>query len=89
MQQTLLSNRTLLIAATTMDPRIDDRIATCAGNPHKLATPTTKEVVNDAAHIITQINRTPRHVSQTGRGISTPGNCNIAVRPPPRITSQF
>ena len=49
LQQKILSNRTLLIATTTMDPRIDDRTATCGGTTHKLATPTTKEVIMELA----------------------------------------
>ena len=40
-----LSNWTLLIVTTTMDPRVDDRIATCGGTPNTLAIPTTKEVI--------------------------------------------
>ena len=48
-QHKLLSNRTLPIVTTNMDPRIDDMILTCEGNPHLLATPTTKEVITDAA----------------------------------------
>ena len=41
-QQALLSNRTLPIVTTTMDPSINDRIVTCDGSPHTLAMPTTK-----------------------------------------------
>ena len=37
LQQKLLSNRTLPIVTTTMDPRIDNRIATCGEIPHTLA----------------------------------------------------
>ena len=48
-QHKLLSNRTLPIVTTNMDPRIDDMILTCEGNPHLLATPTTKEVITDVA----------------------------------------
>ena len=49
LQQTLLSNRTLPIINMAMDPRIDNRIENCDGNPHTLAMPTTKEVITDAA----------------------------------------
>ena len=37
LQKTLLSNQTLTIVTMIMDPRMDDMIATCRGNPHTLA----------------------------------------------------
>ena len=54
LQQKILSNRNLPIVITTMDPRIDDRITTCSGTPHKLTTPTMKEVITDATRIRTR-----------------------------------
>ena len=42
LQQNLLSNRTLPIITTMIDPRIDDRVATCGGAPHALTTPMVK-----------------------------------------------
>ena len=49
LQHKLLSNRTLLIITTTIDPRIDNRVATSRAFLHKIVTPKTKEVVTDAA----------------------------------------
>ena len=49
LQQKLLSNWTLPIITTTMDPQINDRIATCSETPHTIAMPLTKEVVTDTA----------------------------------------
>ena len=84
LQHKLLSNRTLLIVITTMDTRIDNRVATCGGTPHMLAAPTTKEVITDVSRISAWFTRTPRHVIRTGRYNSTQGNTCIAVSPPPR-----
>ena len=81
-QQKLLSNWTLLILTTTTDPWIDNRISTCSGNPHTIATHLTKEFITDAAHSSTRVIRNPRHVSQTGRDGTTPGNTPHDVRPP-------
>ena len=65
-----------------IDPWIDDRFATCGGTPHALATPTTKEVITDAAHRSAPVLWTPGHVSRTGRDGNTPGNCGVSVRSP-------
>ena len=50
LQQKLLSNRTLPIITTKIDPPILDRVETCGGTPHALATPTTKGVITDKTH---------------------------------------
>ena len=47
LQQKLLSNWTLLIITTTIDPQIPDGFATCGGIPYALSKPTTKGVVID------------------------------------------
>ena len=39
LQQKLLSNRTLQIITTTMDPWIGDRVGTCGASPHNFAIP--------------------------------------------------
>ena len=62
-----------------MDPSIDSRIAMIEVASHTLLTPVTKEVVTDVARGSVQINRTPRHVSHTGRDGSTPEKTGIAV----------
>ena len=49
LQQKLLSNRTLPVVVLTIDPRIDNRIATIGGAYQTILTPATKEVVVDAA----------------------------------------
>ena len=82
LQKKLLSNQTFPIGTTTMDPRIGDRIATCGGTPHTIATPTTKEVITNAACSSARVNRTPGYVSWAGRDGTTPGNCAIYFRPP-------
>ena len=65
-----------------IDPRIDNRVVTCGGNPHTLATPTTKGVITDAVCSSARVNRTPAHIGRTGRDKTTPSNCNFAVRSP-------
>ena len=80
LQQKLLSNWTLLIVTTAMDPRIDNWVATCGGTPHLLATPMTKKVITNATRRNAQVKQTPRHLIQTGRYGSTPGNTPHTVR---------
>ena len=82
LQQKSLSNRTLLIVTTMMDPRIGDRISTCGVTPNTLVSPTTKEVITDAACSSAWVNWTPRHEIRMGRDGTTPGNCAIDVRYP-------
>ena len=81
LQQKLLSNRTLSIIITMIDPRIDDRFATSGASTLKLATPQTTEVIMEKSRSNAQILRNPRHVSQTVRDGTTPGECNVSVRP--------
>ena len=47
LQQTLLSNRSLLITTTMIDPPIDDRIVTSAVSLIKLMMPQMTEVIID------------------------------------------
>ena len=49
LQQKLLSNRTLPIITTTIDPHIDDMVATCGASPHELVTPQTTKGSTDVA----------------------------------------
>ena len=62
-EQTMLSNRTLPIVTTNMDPRIDNSIATCVGAPHTLTMPATKEFISDATRGTVRVNRTPKNVT--------------------------
>ena len=48
LQQKMLSNRTLPIITTTMDPRIDDGVTTCEASPHKIKIPLTLDIITDA-----------------------------------------
>ena len=80
LQQKFLSNWTLPIVTTTMNPRIDDRISTCGGTAHALATPTTKEVITDTTHSSARVSRTPWHISRIGRDSTTPGDFEISLR---------
>ena len=82
LQQTLLINRTFPIVTTTMYSRMDDRIATCVGTPHTIATHTMKEVMTDVAHRIARVLLTPRHVSRMGRDGTTPRETPYALSPP-------
>ena len=83
LQQKLLSNQTLPVVFLTMDPSIDNSIATIGGASETLAVSATKKVVADTAPSGTWFNQTPRHVSQTGRDSSNPGDTDLAVRPKP------
>ena len=74
LKQKLLSNRTLPIIVMTMDPKIDDRIATCGESPHNMAITLTTEVISDAARRSAQVLWTPRHASRTVRDGTTPDN---------------
>ena len=47
LQQTLLSNQTLPIITTTMDPQIDDGVTTCGAFPHKIKMSLTLDVVTE------------------------------------------
>ena len=82
LQQKLLTNRTLSIITTTMDPWIDVSISTCSGTHNTLATPLMKEVIVDAARSSAQVLWNPRNVIRTGRGGTTPGNTLYYVRYP-------
>ena len=79
-QQKLLNKLTLRVITTTMNHKIQNRIATCRGTTHTLATPETKDLIRDTVQIISKVNRTPRNVIQIGRDGSTPGNIGIYVR---------
>ena len=81
-QQTLLSNRTLPIITTAIDPQIYDRVATCGRNPRTITMDTTKEVITDAARRCAWVFRIPGHVSRTRRDGTIPRDFRVATRPP-------
>ena len=54
-------------------------VATSGASPLKLASPKTTEVITDAARSNARIIWNIRHVRQTGRDVTTTGNCNVAV----------
>ena len=66
-----------------MDLSIDNRVAMIVGGPETLSTPATNKLVVDTAHGDAWLNRTPRHVSQTVRDGSTPGDTGMDVRSKP------
>ena len=68
----LLSNQTLLIITTTIDPWIDDRFATCEGTPHALVMPMTKLVIVDTARSITGALWNLGHVNRTRMDVTNP-----------------
>ena len=70
----LLSDRTIPVVVTKIDPSIDQRIATIFVVPQTLLMPVTKEVVMDAACRGAWVNRTPWLVIRNGINGSTPGN---------------
>ena len=55
LQKKLLSNWNLPIIPTTIDPQIDDGIATCEGTHHTLLKLTMKEVIADAARGLSEL----------------------------------
>ena len=62
-----------------MNPRIDQRIASITVAPKTLLTPATKEIITDAASCGVWVNRTPRQVSLTAVGGSTPSDIGHAI----------
>ena len=70
----LLSNWTLLIITTTIDPWIDDMVATCGRTSHMLAMPMTKEVIMGTERSSARVIQTPGNVIIMGRGGTNPGN---------------
>ena len=82
LQQKLLSNRTLLIITTMMNPHIDDMVASCGSSSHTFVAPTMKEVITDVVCISAQVLQTPRHISRTDRDSNTPGDTPQTVRSP-------
>ena len=82
LQKKLLSNWTLPIVTTTMDPRIGDRIVTYGGTTHTLETNMTKEVIMDAVRSSARVNLAPSHISWIGRDGSTLCDTCIDVRHP-------
>ena len=75
----LLSNCTLPVVVSTMNPRIDDRIAPIGGASQTLSTPATKEVSVHAVCGGEWVNRTLRQVSRTGVDRSTPCDTGLDV----------
>ena len=59
LKQKLLSNRTLPIISATIEPHIDDRVATSGASTTNLTTPNTTKVIIDIAGSNTQALRTP------------------------------
>ena len=64
-QQKLLSNRTLPVVISTMDPMIDYKIVMIGGDFRMLSMAVMKEVVADVVRVSAWVNRNPRHVSRT------------------------
>ena len=82
LKQKILSNQITLIITTTIDPRIDNRVATSGSSTLKLETPQTTKFITDAACINTHVLRNPGHVIRTGRNGTTSGNTPHYVSPP-------
>ena len=78
----LLSNPTLPIITTGIDPQIPDGVATCGGNPHAHLTPTSKVVITDAAHSSAHVLRTPGEIFRRGRDSTTSHDYNNFISPP-------
>ena len=81
-QQKSLSNRTLLVVVSKMDPRIDYRIETIGGASHTLLLPETKEFIADAERSSVRVNLNHRHVRRTGRDSITPGDTCLDISKP-------
>ena len=82
LQQKLLSNRTLPIITTTIDPWIPDGFTTCGGTPHAHPTPTTKVFITYMVRSSARVLRTPGHLSRTVREGTTPRNCKTYIISP-------
>ena len=80
LQQKLLSNQTLQIITTTIDPRILDMVATYGETPRALTAPMMKGIITDAVRISVRVLQTPGHVSSTGKDGTTPRDYKLAVR---------
>ena len=80
--QKLLSNRTLPIITTLIDPWIPDGIETCGGTPHVRPTPTSKVVITDVTRSSVRIFQTHAGVSKKDRDGTTPHNCNTSIKSP-------
>ena len=78
-KQKLLSNLTLPVLVPTMNPRIEQRIATIIVAPQTLLTPAMNEVIADAVSGGAWVNRNPRQVSRNGVNGSTPGDMSHVV----------
>ena len=85
LKQNLLSNWTLLIITTTMDPRIDYRVATCRGNPHTILMTLENKVITDMACSSVQVFRTPRRIIRTSGEGNTRGFTEIGYVPKSRV----
>ena len=66
----------------TIAPRIENRLATCGGTPHVLATSMTKEFITEVECSSARVLRNPGHVRMIDRDGTTTGDCNVAVRYP-------
>ena len=77
-QKIVLSNRTLPIITTAMNPQIDDRFATCGLSPHNIVTPLTTEAITGATRRSARVLWTLKHVSWTVRDST-----------PPQVTATF
>ena len=78
-EQKLLSKRTLPVVFPSMNPSIDQSIATIVVASQTLLMSATKEVVVEAVSVDTWVNRTPRRVRRTGINRSTQGNMGHVV----------
>ena len=74
-----MSNQTILVVFSTMNPMIDQMIAPIVLVPQTFLTPATNEFVVDTALGGAWVNRSPRKVSRMGVDRSTPGNIHDTV----------
>ena len=77
-----MSNWTILVRTTTIDPWIKDGVAACGKTQHARPTPTLKGVITDMACSSAHIFRIPGDVIMTGRDGTTPRGGNVVIRSP-------
>ena len=78
-KQKLLSNWTIHVVVSAINPGIDQGIALIVLAPKTLLAPAMKEVIADAASGGAWVNKIMRQVSSTGVDGSNPGNIFHAV----------
>ena len=68
-----------MIITTTIDPRIDNMVATFGASPNKFTMTQATEFVTNPVRSSAWVLQTPRCARRTGRDVTNPGECDISV----------